>query len=120
MFRACLKNIAVLLLLPAAALACSGPEAEANVLRSVAIGWGCFGLCCLAVIVGAVVRRRRRLWTSVMVAPLLPAHPAIWVSARNGDCGLMKVALSVFVTAFVTVWAAWPLIGRRSKESGIE
>jgi hypothetical protein len=91
------------------AFACSGPDAEASIRRSEVIGWTGFGLS-LALCIGLgllVLRRKLRGKQSAILATILllgsGIHPALWLSARTGDCGFGLLLLSGSLAAFELV-----------------
>ncbi len=104
---------AVLCLAAPAALACSGPGAQENIRQATVVGWvlaGVAGLLFLVATAGAVRARRRETWLGLAVAALvLAVHPAWWLSARNGDCGSMRVTWSVAGTVLLAslAWLIW-------------
>lgn len=97
------------------ALACSGPGAEAAMRRAEVWGWGLWGVC-LLLAVGATVRGPGRRWVRASTSMVFVAlHPGLWVSARQGDCGSLRLALSVAVTVAFAAWVVVRIVAASRK-----
>ena len=107
-----------LALAPVRALACSGEGAMERIERAERLGtasWSAslalFGLALAAVLVVPRLRAKRPFRRLGALALLAFLHPGLWASARSGDCGAMRVALSLAATAAcagLALTAAWP------------
>lgn len=101
--------------LPRAALACSGPGAEAAITLSDRIVFGSLLIGTLCFLCGLLVPpvRRRLTWKGVLGLGLaLPLHPGLLLGTRGGDCGFTaRWAALVFV---VLVLGAFAILWRRS------
>lgn len=106
--------------LPMAALACSGAHVQSSMKLAVVVGWVAFGF---AVVVTTLVwiRALQRGSASVLRAAAVVAvvlcvlHPAIWISAYDGDCGRHRASLSL-VWALFHCGIGFVLLPSRSRE----
>lgn len=108
-------SLLVLLLLPSAALACSGPDVEGTVRRAELISGSLFVASLLASAAATALYVRRK-WSLVpLAAPwaLLLGHPFFWLRSTDGDCGSNKVVGS-FVLLLVQLGLVWALRGPRA------
>ena len=102
----------VLVLVPAAAWACSGPGAMARIVANERLGWILFVVTATVLGVGAGLLRRlgvsaRRV--GLLAVPLL-VHPGWWMSARSGDCGAMLALGSMAMTAVAVLVVGGALV----------
>lgn len=113
----------VAVLAPRDAVACSGPGAAANIETATIVGWASFALSvALAGTVSVALRTRRtRKAAAALVSVLFTltlAHPGLWVSANSGDCGSLRLMLSVVVAVLeaVSVGLVLPFLLRNRVE----
>lgn len=107
--------VAIVVMVPVPALACSGPGAMAAIEAAERRGWMLFAIT--AAIVGLAAGfaiSRKRKGTAISMLPLLLLHPAIWFGARHGDCGhLLTLASYVFLVVAPLACTMLYLLGVR-------
>jgi hypothetical protein len=104
--------VAVLLAVPGAALACSGPGAAAAIERAELGGWRLAAGTLSLVGVATLLARRRGLGRGPVAAGwvLVVVHPGLWLGARGGDCGQTRLEGSVLFAcmgAALLLWSLW-------------
>ena len=104
--------LALLLLRPAVALACSGPGAAEAMARNDHAGWFLFGVSAAlaAVTLGVALKRHAGHRNAILVLILAGAHPALRVDVYGGDCGQGLLSSSLVMTAGAALLAAWSLL----------
>ena len=110
---------AVVALVEGVALACSGRGAPAAIEHAERLGWKLWAASVTLAGISALLPRLRargvwRLWPLLL---LVVIHPGLWMSARSGDCGRLRVQASVAMTALTPLlvgfmlWRARPRPG---------
>ncbi len=87
-------------------LACSGPGAGRAIAWSIAIGFICFVYAAFVEVqlLFLYLCRSGKRWPVYWGFGLLVLHPAWTVSARHGDCGMMKEIASLVFSIVLTVF----------------
>lgn len=109
--------VALSVLLPAPALACSGEGAVAAIEEAEHRGWVMFAITVGIVAAAATFAIvRKRIGAAIAMVPVLVLHPAIWFGARHGDCGhLLRQASTLYlVIAPLACGMLYLLSARRS------
>ncbi len=92
-------------------------EALAPIEQSERIGW--ILLAVSMAIAGAsisiVKRSKRETWASIWLGALLVSHPGWWMSAREGDCGKMRLFTSIGATGAMVCLGVVLLLRSRRK-----
>jgi hypothetical protein len=105
MRRASLGSFVLLSLIAKTALACSGPGAGEAIGRAERNGWLLF---LLSLVIAALSALGLRRWSRIPqprwpLAALLLLHPGWWMSARAGDCGMMRMMGATAFTALLGI-----------------
>jgi uncharacterized protein (TIGR03382 family) len=79
----------------------------APIEQSERVGW--ILLAASMAIAGASIsfikKSKRETWASIWLGALLVSHPGWWMSAREGDCGKMRLFTSIGATAAMVLLA---------------
>lgn len=96
----------------AVAEACSGPRAHETMLRSQARGWSLFVVTAIvaAIIVLSCVLLKRQAAAALLAVGLAASHPASWLSAYGGDCGMLRNTLTVAWLVMVVLIAGFVVV----------
>lgn len=86
--------------LAAMVMACSGPGAGHAIGLNIRAGYGCAAFGVLVTLALFYLQRFRggRVWPLASGIVLLAIHPAWTIRATGGDCGMLKLAASWFVS----------------------
>jgi hypothetical protein len=107
--------VAIAVMVPVPAIACSGPGAMEAIEAAEHRGW--VMLAITAGIVGLAAGfaiSRKRIGTAISMLPILALHPAIWFGARHGDCGhLLTAGSNVYLAVAPLACAMLYMLGVR-------
>lgn len=89
--------------------ACSGPGAPAAIERSIEVGlyyaYGSIGLSLLATLVQWKYGSKTARFLIITLIVLTLVHPGFWMSARGGDCGMMRNICSRWATYLIAFFS---------------